>query len=357
MSEFRIDQISNQTGTAGPNIAGITTFSSTSGMLMPSGVTEYRGGRGRGLYAGGRSVPSSTNLNTIDYITIATLGNAIDFGDLKTISFNSSVGNASSSVRGLLKLGNDGTNSINTIEYVTISSTGNSFDFGDANTGNVSSSISNSTRGIFAGGYTVSPAPSTKIKSISYVTIASLGDASNFGDLVQVRGSMGACASPVKGIVAGGRDNINPSPGNSNIIESMIISTLGSAIDFGDLTVNRYNCFGCSNSIRGVFGGGQNTNPAGAMSYTIDYITIASNGDAVYFGDLTNFSSPQASNSGNAVSSAIRGVFMGGYTSPFDAQMQFINFSSTGNAVNFGNLSQARRSAAATCDSHGGLGD
>jgi len=42
MSEFRVDQITNQSGTAGPNLAGITTFSATSGMLMPSGDTRYR---------------------------------------------------------------------------------------------------------------------------------------------------------------------------------------------------------------------------------------------------------------------------------------------------------------------------
>lgn len=42
MSDFRIDQITNQAGTAGPQIAGITTFSSTSGLIMPSGTTEGR---------------------------------------------------------------------------------------------------------------------------------------------------------------------------------------------------------------------------------------------------------------------------------------------------------------------------
>jgi hypothetical protein len=42
MSEFRIDQITNQSGTTGPDIAGITTFSNTSGMLMPSGSTTKR---------------------------------------------------------------------------------------------------------------------------------------------------------------------------------------------------------------------------------------------------------------------------------------------------------------------------
>ena len=42
MSEFRIDQIKNQAGTRGPEIAGITTFTGTSGIVMPSGPTEAR---------------------------------------------------------------------------------------------------------------------------------------------------------------------------------------------------------------------------------------------------------------------------------------------------------------------------
>ena len=42
MSDFRIDQITNQAGTAGPDIAGITTFSGSSGLLMPSGDTFRR---------------------------------------------------------------------------------------------------------------------------------------------------------------------------------------------------------------------------------------------------------------------------------------------------------------------------
>jgi len=42
MSDYRVDKITNQSGTAGPQIAGITTFSSTSGMLMPSGDTRGR---------------------------------------------------------------------------------------------------------------------------------------------------------------------------------------------------------------------------------------------------------------------------------------------------------------------------
>ena len=44
MSEFRIDQITNQTGTGGSNVAGITTFTGSSGLVLPSGSTSGREG-------------------------------------------------------------------------------------------------------------------------------------------------------------------------------------------------------------------------------------------------------------------------------------------------------------------------
>ena len=53
MSEFRIDQIKSQEAIKGPNVAGITTFTGTSGIVMPSGDTVHRGGRGRGLVTDG----------------------------------------------------------------------------------------------------------------------------------------------------------------------------------------------------------------------------------------------------------------------------------------------------------------
>ena len=42
MSEFRIDQIKSQDATRGPDVAGITTFTGTSGIVMPSGDTFRR---------------------------------------------------------------------------------------------------------------------------------------------------------------------------------------------------------------------------------------------------------------------------------------------------------------------------
>ena len=83
MSEYcvRIDQITNREGNSGTSITGIVTFTGTTGMAMPSGPTEYRGGRGRGLFAGGYNPGGN---NTIEFIEIATTGNAKDFGDLTT---------------------------------------------------------------------------------------------------------------------------------------------------------------------------------------------------------------------------------------------------------------------------------
>ena len=42
MSDFRINKITNRDGSAGTQITGITTFSGTSGIVMPSGNTAYR---------------------------------------------------------------------------------------------------------------------------------------------------------------------------------------------------------------------------------------------------------------------------------------------------------------------------
>ena len=129
MSEFRIDQIKSQDATRGPDVAGITTFTGTSGIVMPSGDTAYRGGRGRGLFAIGFG-PSHSN--TVNYITISTTGDAVDFGDLTRA--NDYVSGLASSVRGVWCGGNNSSDAAqDTIDYVTISSTGNAFDFGDLN--------------------------------------------------------------------------------------------------------------------------------------------------------------------------------------------------------------------------------
>ena len=71
-------------------------------------------------------------VNTIDFCTIATTGNAQDFGDLTRTG--SGYGSLSNSTRGLFLGGNDPAYT-NTIDSVIIATTGNATDFGDVNVG------------------------------------------------------------------------------------------------------------------------------------------------------------------------------------------------------------------------------
>ena len=72
-------------------------------------------------------------LNAIDYLTIASSGtNVSDFGDLtQTKDAGGANGHSSNQVRGLITGGYDGSNNINNIDFITITTAGNALDFGD----------------------------------------------------------------------------------------------------------------------------------------------------------------------------------------------------------------------------------
>jgi hypothetical protein len=75
----------------------------------------------------------------------------------------------------------------------------------------------------------------------------------------------------------------------------------------------------------------------------MDYVTIASEGNATDFGDIG--SADHASGASNQV----RGIFMTGST------LHYINIATTGNSTSFGNLTGGRVLAAALSNGHGGL--
>ena len=104
---------------------------------------------------------------------------------------------------------------------------------------------------------------------------------------------------------------------------------------------------GCSNGIRGVFGGGS---PGPSQINTIEYITIATVGNVTDFGDLM-----YAHANGGGTSNGTRGIFGGGAVAAYTNTIQYISISTTGNAEDFGDLTVARILYSATSDSHGGL--
>ena len=93
MADFNVNHISSKQGQQGTVLAGITTVNSTGSMRIPSGSTEQRGGRGSMIIAGGSGV-------TMNYLTIATTGNASDFGDISSLRSQSA--NGGSSTRGVI---------------------------------------------------------------------------------------------------------------------------------------------------------------------------------------------------------------------------------------------------------------
>ena len=69
----------------------------------------------------------------------------------------------------------------------------------------------------------------------------------------------------------------------TNVMDYVTFASLGNATDFGDRTVSQFGVTGLSSSTRGLFAGGNYS----SFNNVIDYITIASTGDATDFGDMT----------------------------------------------------------------------
>ena len=79
-ANLKVNNITSRDGKRGTDVDGIVEVNTTAHFIPPSGTTAERGSRGRGVFSGGNTVPAYTN--KLEYISIATLGNATDFGDL-----------------------------------------------------------------------------------------------------------------------------------------------------------------------------------------------------------------------------------------------------------------------------------
>jgi hypothetical protein len=294
------------------------------------------GASGRGVFGGGIT---PTIVSTIDYINLSTGGSSINFGVLTT--GRRFAGGCSSSTRGIFG-GGITPAATNVIDYVTITSSGNAIDFGDLTVARGTFGASSSTRALFFGGGNIVS------NVIDYIQINTLGNALDFGDMITSIDRNSTCASPIRAITAGG--------GNAglNTIEFVTIASTGNSVFFGNLSQKMGSQSGCSNSIRGIFSGGYNSPSGPYGNNTIEYITIASAGNALDFGDLT-----YATKGGASCATSTRAIFAGGYnptTTPYPTKIDFVTISSLGNAQNFGDLTLGRQQFSGISDSHGGLG-
>jgi hypothetical protein len=285
-------------------------------------------------------------LRVIQFCNIASSGGASDFGD--TIQDMWDQGCIGSSTRAIAGAGsNGGQTDYNNIEYVTFLTMGNATDFGDL-TQDVSDigTCSSSTRGIWAGGNINHPTHD-ETNIISYSTIASTGNATDFGDLVAAKNSGGSCASTTRGILnAGGYRTLGAVSFNS--IDYVTIATTANAGDFGDLVTNLTQATtGCSNSTTGLIAGGY-LHPSAVYTNVVQKITIATTGNSTDFGDLSSID-----NSIAAFSNSTRAVWSGGSQTP-TYEMRYSNFASGGTVTDFG--TPLGYSGLGGCsNSHGGI--
>ena len=291
---------------------------------------------GRAVFTSGPTTPSGNFLSIIDKVNISSIGNATFFGSQTTAQQTSmAVGNTT---RGIFQQGGG---SSNTLEYITIPSDGNSIDYGDLSaTRYAGSGANSSTRGLFMGG---APGPSNVI---DYVEISTIGNALDFGDLFTGAYLSSGANSPIKAFKVAGYVSAN-----ITTIQSVTISAKGNATDFGDTDRPNSTQGGFSNSIRGIYGGG-NLRVSPYSHKEIYMFNLNSQGSAIFFGDLAAGRYEM-----KGACSQTRGLFAGGYGNPASLNtIEFITIASTGNAQDFGDLTRVARNFGATSDSHGGLG-
>mgnify|MGYP001277594957 CR=1 FL=1 len=348
MATLRSDTISG-IGTEGVVLDGGLKFRSQNYMTLPKGNTAQRG-RGRAVsFAGYVSSPGAT-VEEIIYFDIATSGTSIRFGDLGITQGATGAATASGS---RAVYGGGWTSPGVDISYITIATEGNSIDFGANRTqggGTYAPGLSNSTRGIFIS----AQSHPNYYATTDFVTIASTGTCTAFGDVTDNRYGGAASASPTRGIYAGGVQGAT-SPG-TNFISYCTIATTGSWADFGDLTdvTNgfRYTNGSSSNTRSLVYGGSWNSGVSDGN--TIQYITIATLGDSTDFGDAVKSGTHRG-----GFSNTIRGGAAGGYYPSADFNtIEFVNIATTGNGIEFGDMTITRAyNMGTTSDSHGGLSE
>ena len=321
--------------------------------------TDIQNSAGRGVFGGGYHPGFAPiyGVKNIEYLNIQTKGNSKNFGDL--VDAQGLHDALSSSTRMVFAAGYNsgfGNNAVIDMQYITMASEGNALDFGDQLQGTYGTgACSSSTRGLIMGGNRMpnnSPFNDGNDgnNTICTIEISTLGDAIDFGDLTQRRGYPASCGSTVRAVIMGGYNNAVGAGGLLGS-DTVIYASHGNGVDFGD-PVEAGPTKAASNSIRGVFAG---TN-GGSQTFTnvIQYVTLQSLGNATDFGDRTY------EYIGGCMSSSTRMVMAGGRGSGSPSTgsnvIDFVEISTTGNATDFGDCGYSNADCGASSDSHGGLG-
>ena len=282
--------------------------------------------------------------NAVDKVNVSTTGNGVDYADLNySTSQNGAFGSRTQSVFFGGYTPSLATNS----DYITTASGGTATAGGALTQGRrgMGAGCSNSTRGLAMGGFTPA-APTNASNVIDYTTMSAKSAFVDFGDLSDGRERTGAVASPTRGVHIGGINGPNQGSPYSNTMEFVTISTLGNAADFGDMQDGRVFCSSASNAIRGIIVG-----DSYPITNVITFITIATLGTDQDFGDMYSARDGAAS-----AASSTRIVTMGGRNPSNSNEIDYGQIMTKGNFLDFGDLSSTATFMGGCSNGHGGLG-
>ena len=318
MSEVRVNNLSNESLSGGPTISGITTFSSPYFFVPPQGDTASRPQD---------CPPGSLRFNTDSAKLEYFKGNTIGWVEVEASSPELGGGTGSNTGVGARAVAGGGFLNTRTMEFVTVSTFGDSQDFGDLTAAAAihgKQAVSTETRMLFSGGYI--------INNIEFITVASTGNATDFGDLtIRLYGATGV-NDTIRGIFCGGASTTPfvPSHGGvTNIIQYVSIATEADAVDFGDLLHTGFPGGSMNSSTRGIIA--RQNGPVGPNAI-MDTITTRTLGNATDFGDCL---SDTGSNVAGGACNATRGILAGGYLHNI---IQYITMATLGDATDFGDL-------------------
>ena len=261
---------------------GSTVFGNLSTTSYRQGaLADGPGGRGC-IFAGGWNPV----VDTIQYITVATPGNAQAFGTI-TNGSKTLAGGCSDYTYGLILAGGLGSSSNGTqvdlkvMDRFTVQTLGNTTDHGDMvnnhTTSQSATSPAGSSRGVVTGSWGGIV--------MEYFDIATPGNAAVFGNTTGDSLTHNAGMSDATYAVFG-PDEIGSGVGVSVDLEYITVDTTGNSSSFGSLTHARYYCAGTDNLTYGFIVGGENSGVDSHIEQ-IETITIATPGNASSFGDLT----------------------------------------------------------------------
>ena len=293
-----------------------------------------------GYTSGGQLAPG-TRENTIEKFSFASDANATDVGNL-TVSRVSAAGQ-SSTTHGYSSGGSlappTPTPTVNVIDRFPFASDANATDVGDLTQVRFGGAAQSKTvsNGYTSGG--IGPFTSY-VNTIDKFPFATNSNASDVGDLSQTRGSATGQSSDVSGYSSGGSVSLLT---YSNVIDKFPFATNANATDVGDLSQTRSSAAGQSSADDGYTSGGHNRGPPATVVNTIDKFPFASDANATDVGDISISRQNPAGQS-----STTNGYTSGGVGNP-PAAVGISNvidkfpFASNANATDVGNLTVARQ--------------